>query len=116
MVAKVRRRIRSKTARAMLTWAHYRFKQTLNYLAHKRGVTVIQVSEAYTSKTCTRCGHIHTKLGGAKVFKCPNCQHEINRDFNGALGILLRALRDTSALYESAIVSGLSSDVQSCSA
>jgi putative transposase len=116
MVAKGKRRIRSKTARAMLTWAHYRFKQTLNYLAHKRGVTVIQVSEAYTSKTCTRCGHIHTKLGGAKVFKCPNCKHEINRDFNGALGILLRALRDTSALYESAIVSGLSSDVQSCSA
>jgi putative transposase len=28
MVAKVKRKIKSKTARAMLTWAHYRFKQT----------------------------------------------------------------------------------------
>ncbi|MBD2572843.1 transposase, partial [Arthrospira platensis FACHB-971] len=28
MVAKVKRLIRSKTARAMLTWAHYRFKLT----------------------------------------------------------------------------------------
>jgi putative transposase len=111
MVAKVKRKIRSKTARAMLTWAHYRFKQTLKHQADRRGITVIEVSEAYTSKTCTRCGHIHTKLGGAKVFKCPNCKYEIKRDFNGALGILLRALRDTSALYESAIVSGLSSNV-----
>lgn len=116
MVAKVKRKIRSKTARALLTWAHYRFKQTLKHQAQKRSVTVIEVSEAYTSKTCVRCGYIHTKLGGARIFKCPNCKHEISRDFNGALGILLRALRDTSALYESAIVSGLSSDVQSCSA
>ncbi len=34
MVAKAKRKIRSKTARAMLTWAHYRFKLTLR---HKRG-------------------------------------------------------------------------------
>jgi putative transposase len=116
MVAKAKRKIRSKTARAMLTWAHYRFKQTLKHQALTRNVTVIEVSEAYTSKTCVRCGHVHTKLGGSKVFKCPSCNHEINRDFNGALGILLRALRDTSILFENAIVSGLKSNVQSCSA
>lgn len=116
MVAKVKRKIRSKTARAMLTWAHYRFKQTLKHQAQKRSVTIIEVSEAYTSKTCTRCGHVHTKLGGAKIFKCSSCNYEINRDFNGALGILLRALRYTSTLYESAIASELSSKVQFCSA
>ncbi|CDM92598.1 ISSoc2, transposase, truncation [Limnospira maxima CS-328] len=31
MVAKVKRLIRSKTARAMLKWAHYRFKLTLRH-------------------------------------------------------------------------------------
>jgi putative transposase len=116
MVAKAKRKIRAHTARAMLTWAHYRFKQTLKHQALTRGVTVIEVSEAYTSKTCTKCGHIHVKLGSSKIFKCLNCNHEINRDFNGALGILLRALKDTSTLFESAIVSGLNGDVQSCSA
>ncbi|CDM94707.1 hypothetical protein SPLC1_S204760 [Arthrospira platensis C1] len=35
MVAKVKRLIRSKTARAMLTWAHYRFKLTLRHQARK---------------------------------------------------------------------------------
>ncbi|CDM95785.1 transposase (fragment) [Limnospira indica PCC 8005] len=34
MASQVKRLIRSKTARAMLTWAHYRFKLTLR---HKRG-------------------------------------------------------------------------------
>ncbi len=96
MVAKARRKIRSKTARAMLTMAHYRFKLFLKQAAHRRGCIVVDVTEEYTSKTCTRCGHVHAKLGGSKKFKCPSCGFEIPRDFNGAFGILLKALRDTS--------------------
>ena len=96
MVAKVRRKIRSKTARAMLTMAHYRFKLFLKQAAQRRDCIVVDVTEEYTSKTCVRCGHIHTKLGGAKKFKCPECGFELPRDFNGAFGILLKALRDTS--------------------
>ncbi len=112
MVAKVGRKIGSKTARAMLTWAHYRFKQTLKHQAELRSCEVVEVSEAYTSKTCTSCGQVHTKLGGSKVFKCPNCGHCLSRDFNGALGIMLRALRDTSTTLSSAIVGSLSSNAQ----
>jgi putative transposase len=104
MVAKVKRRIGSKTARTMLTWAHYRFKQTLKHQAELRSCEVVEVSEAYTSKTCTKCGQVHTKLGGSKIFKCPNCGHCIDRDFNGALGIMLRALRDISTTLSSAII------------
>jgi putative transposase len=96
MVAKARRKIRTKTARAMLTWAHYRFKLFLKQAAHRRGCIVVDVTEEYTSKTCTCCGHVHAKLGGSKKFKCPSCGFEIPRDFNGAFGILLKALRDTS--------------------
>ncbi|MCV3212777.1 transposase [Plectonema radiosum NIES-515] len=107
MVAKARRKIRSKTARSMLTWAHYRFKQTLKHQSSIRSCQVIDVTEEYTSKTCTKCGHVHSYLGGSKVFKCPECGYEIPRDFNGAFGILLKALRDTASIsYEgnSAIV------------
>jgi putative transposase len=96
MVQKVKRKIRSKTARAILTWAHYRFKLFLKQAALRRGCAVVDVTEEYTSKTCTRCGHIHTKLGGSKKFKCPVCGHELPRDFNGAFGIMLKALLDTT--------------------
>ena len=96
MTNKKRRKIRSKTARQMLNWAHYRFKLHLKQKAELNGCTVIDVTEEFTSKTCTSCGYVHQKLGGSKVFKCPMCQHTIKRDFNGAFGILLKALRDTS--------------------
>jgi putative transposase len=83
MVAKARRKIKSKTARAMLTWAHYRFKITLKHQAELTGTTVLAVTEEYTSKTCTRCGHVHTRLGGSKIFHCPSCGFTLSRDWNG---------------------------------
>jgi len=60
-----KRKINSKTVRAMLTWSYYSFKQTL--LSKSREypwVKVHIVNEAYTSKTCTCCGVINDKLGG----------------------------------------------------
>ena len=96
MTNRSKRKIRSKTARQMLTWAHYRFKQVLKNKAELSGCQVIDVTEEFTSKTCTRCGHVHAKLGGAKIFKCPVCHHTIPRDWNGALGIMLKALSDTT--------------------
>lgn len=96
MTKKNKRKIRTKTARQMLTWSHYRFKQVLKNKAEFSGCHVIDVTEEFTSKTCTKCGHIHQKLGGSKVFKCPECGHNLKRDFNGALGIMLKALSDTT--------------------
>lgn len=101
MVAKTRkkkRKINSKTVRQMLNWSHYRFKQTLKFQAFKRGCTVLDVTEEYTSKTCTSCGHVHVKLGSSKKFKCPACGHTLPRDWNGALGIFFKALRDIAGL------------------
>lgn len=95
---KKKRKINTKTVRQMLGWAHYRFKQTLKFHAKKRGCHVVEVTEEYTSKTCTKCGHVHQKLGGSKVFKCPDCGHTMPRDYNGALGIFLKALRDIAGL------------------
>ena len=92
MVVKKARKIRSKTVRSMLTWSHYSFKQKLLY---KSGLTngkcqVVICGEEYTSKTCTSCGHIHQKLGGAKTFKCPQCKLEIDRDYSGARNVFLK--------------------------
>ncbi|MBW4667882.1 MAG: transposase [Cyanomargarita calcarea GSE-NOS-MK-12-04C] len=101
MVAKTgkkKRKINSKTVRQMLRWSHFRFKQALKFQAFKRGCTVLDVTEEYTSKTCTKCGHVHVKLGSSKKFKCPQCGHELPRDWNGALGIFLKALRDIAGL------------------
>lgn len=100
MVAKKSRKLHSKTARAMMTWAFYQFSQTLKHLCNRYGSKLVRVTEEYTSKTCTKCGHVHRKLGSSKKFKCPHCGYEIPRDFNGALGIFLKAMWDTTLLTE----------------
>jgi putative transposase len=96
MVVKKARKLRNKSARAMMTWAFYEFSKTLEHLCNRYGSRLVRVTEEYTSKTCTSCGHVHTKLGGNKMFKCPHCGTIIKRDFNGALGIFLKALWDTT--------------------
>lgn len=94
MVYKAKRKINSKTARSMLTWAHYRFKQRLIHQAVKRGSQVVEVGEEYTSKTCSKCGHIHRFLGGSKKFNCPNCGHKLDRDANGSINIYIKTISD----------------------
>ena len=95
MLKRFHRRISRKTVRQMVTWAHYRFRQRLLYKQQFfPGCKVIICDEAYTSKTCGKCGFIHAKLGGAKEFKCPNplCNYHGDRDIHAARNILLRYL------------------------
>lgn len=75
-----------------LNYSWFRFVETLKYHCAVKGSVVIEVSEAYTSKTCSNCGHIHYKLGSNKTFKCPNCKHVLDRDLNGAINIYLNSL------------------------
>jgi putative transposase len=80
----------SKVARKMYTLSFYLFKKRLLEKANNYRTKVIIKSEAYTSKTCTRCGEINNLLGSKKIFNCPKCNLVLDRDFNGARNILLK--------------------------
>jgi putative transposase len=95
MVLKSKRRINTKSVRSMLTWSPYGLKQLLTSMAQGWGVLVVETKEAYTSKTCGLCCHVHAKLGGSKVFKCPECGYVAAPDANGAFNIMLKALAGT---------------------
>lgn len=92
MARRHRRKIRSKSARSMLTWLHFAFKQRLKHVAKRSGKAVLDVCEAYTSKTASWTGEIKPKLGGAR--KITSGGQTMDRDLNGARGIFLRALVD----------------------
>ena len=66
------------------------FKQRLINKARQFGKKVVIVNEAYTSKTCSCCGDVHTSLGGNKIFKCQKCKSIMDRDVNGAKNIFLK--------------------------
>ena len=91
MANRAKRRIGKGTARGMMTWSHYAFKELLKTTALREGTKVVIVTEEYTSKTCSCCGALHRNLGGSKVFKCPSCRRVMDRDENGARNILLKS-------------------------
>ena len=97
MTLRAGRRIRSKTARMMLSLRHYEFKRRLRWKAWQRGALVLDVNEAYTSKTRSWDGMVKARLGGSKVIR-DESGFGMDRDVNGARGIFLRALGDSSFL------------------
>ena len=101
MVLRGARKLRAKSVRSMLSYAHYRFQRFLAWKCWQRGKELLLVNEAYTSKTCSWSGEIIPNLGGAKVVRGSDGV-VVERDENGARGIFLRALGDTPPLREAA--------------
>ncbi|WP_364420578.1 transposase [Moorena sp. SIO3H5] len=99
MSKKKGRKIRSLTVRNMLNFAHYRFKEFLKHKAQETRRTVVDVCEAYTSKTVSWTGEL-VNIGGSKTIKSKVDGKVMDRDINGARGIFLRALGDTPWLRE----------------
>ena len=97
--SKLGRKIRAKSVRQMLTLSHYRFKQFLKHKAFETGKTVLDVNEAYTSKTISWTGEIVHNLGGRKTIK-DNNGFVMDRDLNGGRGIFLRSLVDIPSLQD----------------
>lgn len=92
-------KLHHKTSRAMLGWAHYRFKMKLKAKAEEYSCRVVDCNESYTSKTCGCCG-TENQIGGKEIWTCKHCGCVHDRDINGARNILLKqmflALRDPS--------------------
>ena len=93
MVARKTRKIRSKTARSLITWSHFSFRQRLiNKLNEYKEVSLKIVTEEYTSITCGECGKLHQKLHTNKTFICPSCFYKADRDLNAARNIMIKSL------------------------
>ena len=74
--------------------------QKLEHKARKSDVLVLKVNPANTTRTCSRCGHVggHIPLT-TRMFRCPECGLEMDRDQNAAWNILgfgMEALRSSA--------------------
>ncbi|WP_263428242.1 transposase [Arthrobacter sp. NicSoilB8] len=68
--------------------------------AESAGREFIQVNPAYTSQTCSECGHREAANRNGKVFHCLSCGHEDDADHNAAVniyraGLVLRGTAET---------------------
>ena len=83
--------------RKLNSWPFWKLRKYIEYKANWRGIQVVEVSEAYTSQRCWRCGELGKRSGTHHgLFECPRCGLKENADRNGAFNIGRRALGHVS--------------------
>lgn len=102
MVTKNSRKLNSKTARNMMTFSFYKFSLILKDKARRYGRMIVDVTEEYTSKTVSWNGEIKEKLGSARWITSEGIV--MDRDYNGARGIMLKWLSDLDGLGRSPFI------------
>lgn len=84
--------LNKKVRRSINIYSHYTFKCRLkDKLSLYHNKQMINLSEEYTSKTCSKCGNIDNNLGCKKIYHCNNCEMILDRDINGARNIFIKA-------------------------
>ncbi|MFL5693126.1 MAG: RNA-guided endonuclease InsQ/TnpB family protein [Ktedonobacteraceae bacterium] len=69
------------------------FLAQLSCKAEEAGRALGKVNPAYTSQTCSQCGHRQKMPLSERIFDCPCCHVHLDRDFNAALNILALGLQ-----------------------
>ena len=68
----------------------YKFISVMEYKCTWYDIEFVQADRFYpSSKTCSCCGHIKKDLKlKDRVYTCPNCGLEIDRDYNASLNLM----------------------------
>src|SRR5438093_7685184 len=66
--------------------------RTFSSRAEEAGRVVVRVNPAYTSQTCSACGHRQEMPLSVRVYECPNCGLVRDRDHNSSVNILAEAV------------------------
>ena len=74
--------------RILSSWSYYELQNMIEYKAEREGIKVRYVDPAYTSQTCSKCGHVDKENRPTQAkFKCINCGLELNADHNASINI-----------------------------
>ena len=69
-------------------WSYYELQNMVEYKADRIGIKVRYVNPAYTSQTCSRCGHVDKENRQTQEkFVCTKCGFELNADHNASINI-----------------------------
>ena len=87
-------KLQACTKRMMNSLSFYRFKEKLKEQCLRKNRNLHIVSEAFTTKTCPTCGQLND-IKSERVYRCPVCTYELDRDIHGSRNILIRFLSMT---------------------
>ena len=72
----------------------YKVRSIIEYKANSNDIPVLFADREYpSSQLCSCCGH-RQKIGTSRVYKCPVCGNEIDRDDNASLNLKMVAYND----------------------
>jgi putative transposase len=86
------RKINSKTARSLMTMAHYRFREYLKHRCAVDGAEFVLATEEYTTKACPYDG-MCMDVGSSKTFRCTHCGFTADRDEKAAMCLAVKYLK-----------------------
>ena len=93
MASKSQRKVNSKTFGTMFTYSCYIVNICLmNSLWIPKLQSYYLCFQSTLTKLSVGADFLHSKIGGSKGFKSPQCTHESHRDFNAARYTLLRTM------------------------
>ena len=71
----------------------HKFRTRLAFKCLQKGIGYLDVDEAYTTMTCTKCGY-KNDVKNKKQIRCKLCKLNIDRDFAGGRNILIIGLNE----------------------
>ena len=76
-------------SKAIAEQSLYKFTQLLTYKCELYGIKLVKADRWFpSSKTCSECGCVkHDLKLSDRVYKCPECGSEIDRDLNAAINL-----------------------------
>jgi len=80
------------------------FFAQLTAKAEEAGRQFVKVNPAYTSQTCSQCGHRQKMPLDVRVFACPCCHVQLDRDLNAALNIRAVGLHSLGLSLEAPVL------------
>lgn len=76
------------------------FFAQLSAKAEEAGRQFVKVNPAYTSQTCSHCGHRQKMPLSERLFDCPCCHTHLDRDLNAALNMCALGLQSLGLSVE----------------
>ncbi|HLH63313.1 MAG TPA: RNA-guided endonuclease TnpB family protein [Ktedonobacteraceae bacterium] len=77
-----------------------RFFAQVSYKAEEAGRIFVKVNPAYTSQTCSQCGHRQPMPLDLRIFACPCCHVHLDRDLNATRNIKALGLQSVGLSLE----------------
>ncbi len=80
-------KIRKKFNNKLQRWSYPKVLEKLSRVCDEMGIAFLKVNPAYTSQTCSLCGHVDKSSRRGSQFSCVACGYTTDADLNAAVNI-----------------------------